>query len=376
MTKFVDRAKASNVRMTKDGYMIAEAPVARTGIQQYKAKDVGLIGDHLVNVYRPEETVFAKDSLETYAGKPVTFLHPKEFVDAKNWKKYAIGEVGDDILRDGDTIRVPFMIRDQAAIDMVNGGVKQISMGYSAEIELVDGVAPDGTEYQAIQRGPLTINHLAIVPKARGGETLVIDGVDDDEWGVVPVNFRDSKKEKPMKTMLFDGLTIEVTDQAEQVINKLQERVKAMTDAAAEASTTHQKELADRDAELGKKDAEIDDLKTKVLDGAALDAAVAERSEVVAKATAIVDGFDAKGLSNDEIRKAVVVKKFGDAMAEKPNAYIEARFDMLAEDKGARKVLDAALVNNVNTKPQITDAADREAEAHAKYVASLNGAAK
>lgn len=370
---FNDRVDATNVRITEDGYMVAEVPVARTGVYQYKASDVGLEGDHIVNVYRPEETVFSRDSLASYAGKPVTFLHPKENVDSKNWKKLSVGDIGNEIVRDGETVRVPIKIMDQAAINMVNSGVKQLSPGYSCEIEIKDGVTPDGIDYQAVQTGPLKINHLAIVPKARGGDSLLIDGAEgSEEWGASPVKVvNDSKpKEKKMsKTMLFDGMTIEVTDQAEQVINKLQKQL-------ADAEAASQKTIADKDAEIATRDAKIDELKEQVLDDAALEAAVEERATVTSRAQAVVDGFDVAGKSLNDIRRQVVVAKLGDGMKDKHDAYIEARFDGLAEvamkDKKESKKFDDALGKSTNTV-DFSDARERADKAHANYIARMQG---
>ena len=84
--QFVDTAPVSGTRMTKDGYLVADVRVARTGIQQYLAREIGLNRDGIVNVYRPEETVFSKDSMATFSGKPVTMLHPPEAVTADNWR--------------------------------------------------------------------------------------------------------------------------------------------------------------------------------------------------------------------------------------------------------------------------------------------------
>ena len=171
---FLDRAEIAGTRRTADGYMVADVRCARTGVQQYTGAEVGRPDLASVNVYRPESTVFDRASLATYAGKPVTIGHPSVPVNAENWKKYAVGDVGMDIARDGEFVRVPLKLMDFAAINAVQGGQKEISMGYSVEIEWESGIAPDGSHYDAIQKGPLRINHLAIVEKARGGDQLRI----------------------------------------------------------------------------------------------------------------------------------------------------------------------------------------------------------
>lgn len=365
--KFEDRAAPVGMRLTADGYLVGEVRCARTGIQQYHASEIGMTGDGVVNVYRPEETVFARDSLATFAGKPVTLMHPPVAVTAENWREYSVGDVGEDIARDGEFVRVPIKLMDAAVIQAVQNGTREISMGYTCGLKLADGTAPDGTPYQAIQTGPLRINHLAIVPKARGGAELRVgDGA--DKWGAAPVltvPTRDQQGERPMTVTLqkvvVDGLTIETTDQGAQAISKLQGALSDSTKALSDANAAHDQAIADKDTEIAKKDAEIDGLKAKVLDGAALDAAVAARGDLIAKAKAIAPDVKTDGLSDAAIRKAVVVAKLGDAVKDKADAYIDARFDILAEDAdGAGQVTDAI----TNRKP----VQDTREKAQSSYV--------
>ena len=376
MLKFEDAATPVGMRLTADGYLVGEVRCARTGIQQYHASDIGLEGDRLVNVYRPESTVFDRASLATFAGKPVTLLHPPEAVTSDTWRQYAVGDIGEDIARDGDFVRVPIKLMDAAAIKAVQDGTREISMGYTCAIKFGDGVAPDGTPFEATQTGPLRINHLAVVPHARGGSALRIgDGA--DRWGATPVSTvpcRDHQGESPvtdkLQKVVVDGISIETTDQGAQVIAKLQKQLDDAQAADARKDAAHVKALADKDAEIAKKDAEVDALKGKVLDGAALDAAVAARGDLIAKAKAIAPEVKTDGLPDAAIRKAVVLAKLGDAMKDKADAYIDARFDILAEgamsDAGLRQVIAGGL-----TPAALSDKAAYE-KAYADSVAKLN----
>ncbi len=325
--QFSDFADLGGTRITSDGYLVADVRCARTGIQQYRASDVGLTGDGLVNVYRPEEVVFDKASLATFAGKPVTMGHPDEAVTSENWRALAVGDIGTEIARDGEYVRVPMKLMDAAAIKLVQAGTRQISMGYTTGISIEDGIAPDGTPYQAVQTGPIRINHLAIVPLARGGSSLRI-GDDADHWGASPLTKKDADMPEGIKTrvVLIDGLSVETTDAGAQALEKL------MNDAKA-AKAAHDAAIAAKDTELAAKDAQIDSLKAKVVDGAALDALVAERSTLIAKAKAIAPAVVTDGKSTAEIKKAVVVTVRGPDAAEKSAAYIDAAFDLLGETK-------------------------------------------
>lgn len=335
MLNFADRVAIDSPRLTGDGYMVATVRCARTGCQQYRASELGLMGDAIVTVYRPESAVFDKASLATYAGKPVTVNHPPEMVTADNWKEYAAGEVGGEIARDGEFVVVPMKLMDAAAIKAVQDGTREISMGYTTPLEMQDGVAPDGTQYQAVQTGPIKINHLAIVPKARGGSQLRIgDGA--EKWGASPLTDAEEKEAfmaDNLRKIMVDGLQVETTDAGAAAITKLQAALSDAMKAKKEADDEYAEKMAEKDAELAKKDAAISKLEGEKLTDAQLDARVAARAELVASAKSVADGVEVAGLSDADIRKAAVAKALGDAAIEgKPQAYIDARFDILVED--------------------------------------------
>ena len=162
-THFCDSAPVTSLRRTADGYMTGNVRCARTGVQVYDRKELGLTGDGVVRVYRPEGAVFAEDSLRTYPGKPITMGHPKEHVSSNNWKDLAVGTVGSRVLRDGEVVVVDFSIMDAAAIDQIEKGTRQISMGYTTPIKMGGGYTPAGETYDAVQTGPIRINHLAVL---------------------------------------------------------------------------------------------------------------------------------------------------------------------------------------------------------------------
>jgi uncharacterized protein len=361
MMQFTDRAEIAGFRKTADGYLAGEVRCARTGCQQYLAREIGLMGDGVVTVYRPPEAVFDKASLATYSGKPVTMGHPPVQVTADNWKDYSGGSVG-TAREDGDFVLVPIAVMDAAMIGSVEANeAREISMGYTTEIEVGDGVAPDGTEYQAKQTGPIRINHLAIVPAARGGKELRIgDGV--SEWGASPVTVNDKGGQMAdLRKIMVDGLQVETTDAGAAAIEKLTKAVADAKAETAEAKALAEKEKAEMEAEMAKKDAAIAAADAAKLTDAAIDARVQARADLIGKARAVVADVATAGVADADIRKAVVVAKLGDAaLAGKSQAYIDARFDILAEDAAkADPVKDAKLVvKPVTDKAAMYDAYD------------------
>ena len=331
--QFTDTAQIKGFRKTADGYLAGEVLCARTGCQQYRASEIGLMGDAIVTVYRPESAVFAKDSLSTYAGKPVTLNHPPEAVTADNWKTYAAGVVGNEIARDGDFVRVSIAMMDAATIAAVQDGTREISMGYTTPMEMTDGVAPDGTAYQAIQTGPIRINHLAIVPKARGGAKLRI-GDDASHWGASPVTTTDTGgRMADLRMIMVDGLQVETTDAGAAAIDKLTKALKDTQDGFEAFKAKAKAKEEDDEKEMAKKDAALAAADAAKLDDSALDARVAARADLITRAKLVAKDVATVGLSDAAIRKAAVVAVLGDAViAGKSDAYVDARFDILADD--------------------------------------------
>lgn len=213
---FNDTVTLDGSRRTEDGFLTGNVRVARTGIQIYRGYEVGKPDMQEVRVYRPESEVFKRDALHSFAHRPVTIDHPSEMVNASNWKKYAVGQTGDDVLRDGNFVRVPMVLMDAAAIKAVEDGKKQLSMGYTCDLKWGDGVTPEGEKYDAMQveiRG----NHLAVVGAARGGDQLRIDGeseldVNDGSFAYANKLIADGKFDR--ENELGDGaaLSLDTTD--------------------------------------------------------------------------------------------------------------------------------------------------------------------
>ena len=337
MHQFVDTASLSGTRITSDGYLVADVRVARTGIQQYMARELGLDRPGVVNVYRPEETVFSKDSLATFSGKPVTLLHPSEPVTAGNWRQYAVGDIGEEIARDGDFVRVPIKIMDAAAIQAVNSGSRELSVGYRVDIEMRDGVAPDGTPYQAVQTGHLKVNHLAIVPKARGGESLRIgDGATN--WGVAPITVSDTER-KPdvsnqnLRTVVVGDEAVEVTDAGARVIEKLKAEIKELGVKLSDADTRAAQVADAKDAEIGQLKVELQTAKDSAPTQEQIGKLVADRVALETEARKVFSDVQTVGVSDADIRRSVVAHKLGaDIVDGASDAEVSGMFKAVAKD--------------------------------------------
>lgn len=313
-----DRASLSGTRRTHDGYLVADARVARTGIQEYLGYEVGKPELGAVRVYRPEAEVFSADALRTYAFRPVTVGHPAEGVTADNWRKEAVGTTGADVARDGEFVRVPLVLMDAKAIAEVESGLREISMGYACRLDWTAGTAPDGQAYDAVQRG-LRMNHLAVVEKGRAGTACRIG--DGGNRAVF------NKGNPSMTKLTVDGIDYDLSDQGVQLVKKLQSDNASLQKRASDAETAASDAIKTRDAAVGERDV----LKTQIPTADALDKLASDRAALIGTASKLCPGQSFAGMASDAIRAHVVKAKLGDgAVKDRSAEYVGAAFDTLA----------------------------------------------
>lgn len=405
-----DTFTLDDVRRTSDGYVAAFARVARTGIQVYRGSELGRPELDKVRVYRPPAEVFSADALRSFAHRPITLRHPPVPVTAKNWKKYSGGQTGDEVVRDGEFVRVPMLMMDAGLIDAYEReGVKELSMGYSTDIKwhtgVVDAGQPDaGQQYDAVQTA-IRANHLAVVPVARGGDQLrigdaatktcpecgaTVDASEEEcpECGYEFETNTNDEGDYPMK-LVIDGVPVSVADDQsgaiiERHITKLAGDLKTITDAfedfkkkAKDKADEDDKKVKDASTAVQTKDGEIAVLKKQVTDAAItpakLDELVKDRMAVIDAASVVLPKefvFDGRTLA--DIRKAVVELKLGDAAKTLSEAAVEGAFAaIVASDKGdggTRPIRDALLGRKPGGAANTTQAADAAYEASRKVL--------
>ena len=166
---FQDRAPIEKVRRLADGRIAAVAKFARSGCYDYAGAEVGRPDLPKVTVYRSDDEVFSEAAMASFAHKAVTLDHPSEAVSAANWRKVSVGYTEGRVARDGGFVEIPLILADADAVNAYERGTaRELSAGYECELVWGDGVAPDGTAFQAKQVG-IRGNHLAIVPAGRAG---------------------------------------------------------------------------------------------------------------------------------------------------------------------------------------------------------------
>jgi len=372
-----------SVRITADGYLVADARIARTGIQTYLASELGMKDaqpGQVVRVLRSADEVFDKASMASIPWRPMTNDHPKDMVTATTWKRDAIGQLGDGARRetaqDGEYIRVPLTMMDGDAISQYRAGKRELSVGYTCDVDWTPGVTEGGETYDARQTN-IRANHLALVHRGRAGSACRIG----DSWPHRDDDAPPVKDQTSMKTIMIDGVPVaDVSPAAEAVISTLQGRLTA----ANTAKDTAEGQVATLTTQAAAKDAEITTLKQSLADAKVTPQQLRDHAKAFAKTLA-----DAKilapsltiGDAMDEaaIRKAVVSSKLGDAAKDWNDAQIEVSFATMAgsiADSQRQAAPSNPLADSIaaGAGAVIGDAAEKAVrDARAEYLADLTG---
>lgn len=158
--------------ITPEGYLLCrDVRLARTGILIYGDGEVPVKPDNtgLIQVYRGEDVLFSPITIASTEGKPVVDDHPDDWVTPKNWQKLSKGS-GHNVHQgegeDAEYLMCDLLIMDESAIDAVQKGKVEISLGYDADYT---EVSPG----KGVQSN-IVVNHIALVDKGRCGSRCSI----------------------------------------------------------------------------------------------------------------------------------------------------------------------------------------------------------
>lgn len=334
-----------------EGFLRDSPIVARTGVYTYINPDKTIRRE-----YRPPEEVFAAESLESFAGKPVTVGHPKDGkVTPESARKLSIGS----ILSNGYPKELN-AAQKYVGCDIVLfapkdiGEARELSLGYRCDLEETPGVTADGQQYDAIQRN-IRINHLAVVKKARAGMKARLN-CDGDEF--YP-DYEEEEKEIPtMSKFRIDGIEYELQDSVINHITTLQNKCDSVESNLLAMKTV----LKSKEDELKVQAEGVNELKSRCDDLEAenyeltdanenlvaekeeaerrLDAAVAEKEETVGKLDDVEKRYNEAKKQCDEANKkaAEAEENLKTATADKDK--LQAELD--AEKENSAKAVEDA----------------------------------
>jgi hypothetical protein len=346
-----DTLDSTNVKFTPEGFMNVNAILARTGIQSYSTDEdilkplLSELPAHLrnpgkiVRMLRPDTEVFSTDSLASIAFKPVTNNHPPNNISAKDAKNYIIG-IAKEAMQESDYVKGELTIYDQKTIDDIKGGKKQISLGYSSDWEMKEGIDSKFGPYDGIMKN-IRANHIAIVANGRAGNNVKI---------------LDKKGSLKMAERSIGNVKLEIADDKVGVIDALvldaEKAKKDLVDATA-ANVELQKKI---DALTGEKDA----LNAKIKDSIAndkLDSAVKERIKLIENSLRLHPKLVTDEMNNLDIKKEIVLERTKIDCKDKSIDYVNAAYDALvattvSDSKELAKSLEKPAATSFETARQ------------------------
>ncbi len=306
---------------TDGGFLVVPGRVARTGVQEYLASELGLTDrnpNDIIKVERPECSVFEQASLDSYVGTDVTIEHPSTMVNAESFDRVSKGVITSAGKREGDFVVVDMIIKSRDAITAVESGKVQLSAGYTA----IYDEAPKDSPFDFIQR-EIRINHVALVDRARAGAQARLF---DNNPGVP----------KMFKATLDSGRTIEVQDDATAIlvsdsIARLEKRAVDAEKATSDISEENERTTAERDAAIEERDR----FKENASD-AAITARLTALAGIMDNARKIAGSdFTCDSVNPLDVQRAALTKTRDSVKwADKSDVYVTAAFDMAIENVG------------------------------------------
>jgi len=335
--RIFDQAKVSSRKRTRDGYLIADAALSRTGTQDYSPSELigggievpsHLVGKPKVTLNRPEEEVFAPDAMAALAHLPLTIGHPREDVTPENVQALQVGFTMDPVQKKGSNVTAPVMVQAAEAIDMVENGRDQLSVGYDVDVKFLPEEEAKIKGYDGFMTSIIP-NHIALVDQARGGEN---------------VRIMDKQGEINMEKRIIDGVSYEFPPQSAQAVDKLQTSLSDAKSAHEAEIKTLKDEKSALEGELDTTKKELETAKSERLSDEDVSKLVDEKASLVEVAKKFVKDHD--GLSKRspiEIKRAVVLSVHdGMDLEGKDDTYVQAAYDtVILNSSDAQSLADS-----------------------------------
>lgn len=332
--------------MTPQGFLLIEdCTLATAGVLEYRASNFQPRAfkdrdpNSTIRAYRSSDTI--AEAATQYSGAPVTDGHPSQMVSPLNISKFQKGHINGTVREESGKMKADVLVTDRSAIDSVSRGKDQLSNGYYSQYSFEPGVSPEGESYDCEQL-KIRPNHVAIVAAGRNGpECRMSDSIDRPE-------------EKSMASTTINGVSYEVSEQVSQAVGILQanldkanQKVNDLPNVDECIKTALDTKTSELQKALDAKQAEVDDLKTKIPTADELEKLAIDREKVVSKAKALCKTVDCSGKSLADIKSSVVLDRCSDlkTLDGKSEDYIDARFDALTPanklNKGDKAIGDA-----------------------------------
>lgn len=299
--------------------------------------------------FRAPEHVFASRNLDSVRGAVVTNDHPNVRVTRQNVSRFQVGQAEGEPTIDNDVLGSGLVVTNGDAIEDMERGKRQISLGYDCDLVLEPGIWTDAHgvrhPYDAIQTNHET-NHIAIVHEGRAGPEIraYMDSTDAIQLDAGDqIDMPDHDGQKPVSRgdflEMFGG-----GEKAKVDVNGVAYDLPVATaQAVADALAANETKLREAKASADRLEAERDSARQELKDAKAkIDEAVSQdelrkridaRLELERRAEPHFDAKEwpeARKLDDTELRRRTVAKVHdGVDLEGKSDEYIAAAFDLL-----------------------------------------------
>lgn len=173
--------KVESLREVDDnGFLhVSMSPLTRVQVAPYRGDEIpnweGLKLDpnKIYYLYRPEEELKKRETLESTNGIPIHLQHHDDFGNPDN-KLTRIGSTGTDARFHSPFLENSLHFHDKDAQKRIeDGSMKELSLGYRYTLDPTPGETPEGQPYDFVMRN-IRANHLALVENGRAGAQVCV----------------------------------------------------------------------------------------------------------------------------------------------------------------------------------------------------------
>lgn len=297
--KLNDKQKA-NFKLTDQGYLLAEGTkLARVGYMEYLGAELGKDPNKLYKVYVEPEDLFNDQAMASFNNMPSSIHHPEEMeINANNWDELAVGSITNiRPSEDRQFLLGDVLINSRKAITTIQDGMIEVSCGYDADIEEVDG---------KLKKVNIRGNHLAIVDEGRCGADCKLN-----------LNDGKPKKMTQKKTTIADTLrkmfglnkSVKIGD-AKASLKKLSKKLNDASPELAQKFKDVEDIVVSPDATVEEKAAAVQELQTEAMDK------LQEAQDAVAQAETLAAQIEEEAPTDAVVTDAAVVGVAAEADAK------------------------------------------------------------
>lgn len=386
INQVIDLKPTSRIK-TPQGFLICkDVTLAKPMVKEYYAGELGVVDGYeatdVIGIYTPSDVLFGQSVIDGFTASDVVMMHPKgNQLNSDNYKDHVIG-TAKNVRADNGYLVADLTIKDKWAIEAIeHDDIKQISLGYAAELDMTAGQTETGQAYHGQWVG-MVADHVAVVREGRCGDDCKIGDKQtvNTEQGM-KVKIGNLEFDVGDNSTLAQAITAQNAELDALKASELKVGDQAFSLSELNATqATIDKLVADNKA-LAETNAELE---TKQTTPEQIEALVADRVATIDNAKKLNDKIVTDGKSSEQIRRDVITAKaddklvkaiVGDSVADAEQSAIDTAFKALlatADSKPQVNAADSALngLNNQNVGDE------KPMSAYDKYKAGLTTAHK